>query len=129
MGTFKGISWGIELLPEWEGEHDEDCTTIYHPNGVGALQISAYSKDSEVTEEDLKDLANEHIEAEAKLSPANSGEFKGFTCAFGVENEFWQYWYVSSGNTALLITYNCEAQDREYEIDKIKGMVASLSAT
>jgi hypothetical protein len=129
MSIFKGSSWGIELLPEWVGEHEEECSTIYHPNGVGALQISAYSKDSEVTEEDLKELASEHIETGAKLAIANSGGFKGFTLAFGVEDEFWQYWYVASGNNALLITYNCEAQDRENEIDKIKSMVASLSAT
>jgi hypothetical protein len=129
MSKFAGTNWEIDLLPEWVGEHEEDCSTIYHPNSVGALQISAYSKDSEVTEEDLKNFANEHIQAGANVSPANAGEFKGFTLAFGVENEFWQHWYVSSGNKALFITYNCEAHDKDHEISYIKEMVASLSAT
>ncbi|MCG6968196.1 MAG: hypothetical protein LJE85_00380 [Gammaproteobacteria bacterium] len=128
MSIFKGESWGIELLPEWIGEHEEDCSTIYHPNGVGALQISAYSKDSEVTEEDLKDLASEHIEAGTKLAPAISGDFRGFTLAFGIESEFWQHWYVSSGNKVLFVTYNCEDQDKVHEISQIKEMVATLSA-
>ncbi len=129
MGTFQGTSWAIKLLPDWTGEHDEDCSTIRHPEGLGALQISVFSKDSEVTDEDLKDFAQDHVEAGARLSESNSGEFKGFTLAFGVDEEFWQYWYVAKGNTALLITYNCEAADREVEIDDIKTMVASLATT
>ena len=129
MSIFQGTSWIINLLPDWTGEHDEDCSTIYHPEGVGALQISAFSKDGKVTDEDLKDFAQDHIEAGAKLSESNSGDFKGFTLVFVVDNEFWQHWYVAKGNTALFITYNCEAVDREVEIDKIKTMVASLKTT
>lgn len=129
MSTFRSENWKIELLPEWVGEVDEDCSTIYHPDGVGALQISAFVKDSEVTEEDLKGFAKDHIEAGARLSPLNAEGFKGFTFAFGVENEFWQFWYVSAGNVALFITYNCEANDRDYEVEDIRTMVASVSAT
>lgn len=117
------------MLPEWGREYEEGCLTIYHPNGVGALQISAYSKDSEVTEEDLKDLASDRIESGAEVAPAKLGEFTGFTLAFRVDNTFWQHWYVSSFNEALFITYNCEVEDREHEISQIKDMVATLSAT
>lgn len=129
MSIFQETSWAINLLPEWIGEHDEDCSTIYHPEGVGALQISAFSKDGKVTDEDLKDFSKDHIEAGAKLSESNLGDFKGFTLAFGVDDEFWQHWYVAKENTALFITYNCEVVDSEVEIDNIKTMVASLETT
>jgi len=129
MTKFHGSSWTIDLLPEWTGEHDEECSTIYHPNGVGALQISAYSKGGAVTAEDLEDLALEHIEAGAKPVEANTGQFKGFSLAFGVDGEFWQYWYARHGSTALLVTYNCEEADRNREIGEIKEMVATLAAT
>jgi len=82
-----------------------------------------------VTDEDLKDFAQDHVEAGAKLSDSISGDFKGFTLAFGVDDEFWQHWYVAKENTALFITYNCKAVDREVEIDGIKTMVASLKTT
>ncbi len=129
MSIFVGTNWKIELMPEWIGEDDEECATIYHPDGVGALQISSYTKEDEVTQDDLKEFASEHIEAGAKIVEAKTGAFEGFTFAFGIDNEFWQYWYVSSGKTALLITYNCDDSDQEYEIAKIKTMIASLSAT
>ena len=129
MTKFHGSSWTIDLLPEWIGEHDEECSTIYHPNGVGALQISAYSKDGAVTDNDLEDLALEHIEAGAKLAEANTGQFKGFSLAFGVDGEFWQYWYARHGLTALLVTYNCEEVDKNRELGEIKEMVATLAAT
>ena len=129
MSKFIGSSWSIDLLPEWIGEHEEDCSTIYHPDGVGALQISSYKKDSIVEEDDLRNLAQDHVEAGAKLSPANSGQFNGFTLAFGAEGQFWQYWYVANNNTALLLTYNCEEVDLGPERDEVKSMVGTLAAT
>ncbi|RBP68443.1 hypothetical protein [Marinobacter nauticus] len=128
MNQFDGPNWRINLLPEWVGEHEEDCSIVFHPEGVGALEISCYFKEGTVTEEDLRGLAQEHIEAGAKLTEASAGDFKGFTLAFGSDNEFWQLWYVASGPTALFITYNCQAVDRDAEIESIKSMVSSLAA-
>lgn len=129
MSKFHGTYWIIELLPDWVGEREEDCSTLYDPEGVGVLQISGYTKDSEVTVEDLKDLAQEKIEAGVQLSESISGDFKGLTGIFDEEGQYWQYWYVSHKKTALFITYNCEVADREVEMDDIKIMVASLVAT
>ena len=126
---FQGKSWQVQLLPEWIGEHDEECSTIYHPNGVGALQISSYVKNGEVTESDLKNLAQGHIESGARLVEASSGEFHGFTLAFGVDGEFWQYWYIAKENIALLVTYNCNEIDLGPEREQVKEIVASLKAT
>lgn len=129
MNQFDGPSWRINLLPEWVVEHEEDCSLIFHPEGVGALQISSYSKEGNVTEADLKGLAQEHIEAGAKLTEADAGDFEGFTLAFGSDNGFWQCWYVANGPTALFITYNCQAADRDAEIESIKSMISDLAAT
>ncbi|MBY6222762.1 hypothetical protein [Marinobacter nauticus] len=128
MNQFDGPNWRINLLPGWLGEHEEGCSIVFHPEGVGALEISSYSKEGMVTEEDLRGLAQEHIEAGAKLTETSAGDFKGFTLAFGSDSEFWQLWYVASGPTALFITYNCQAVDRDAEIESIKSMVSSLAA-
>ena len=126
---FQGNNWSLELLPCWIGEHGEACSTIYHPNGVGALQISCLLKDSEITDVDLEELAEHHLNAGARVSDAACGEFFGFTLAFGVDGEFWQYWYVCKDNTALVITYNCNEVDLCSELEQVKEMVANLRAT
>ena len=129
MSSFRGNSWEVDLLPDWIGEHTEECTTIYHPDGVGALQISSYSKNDSVTESDLMDLAQEHIDTGAKPVKAEAGAFEGFTFAFGIDGEFWQFWYVARDNIALLITYNCNEADLGPEREHAKSIVASLKAT
>ncbi|OEY67522.1 hypothetical protein [Marinobacter sp. X15-166B] len=112
MNQFYGKNWKIDLLPDWTGEHEEECSLVFHSEGIGALQISSYSKDGAVTDEDLKGLAQEHLEAGAKLIDVEAGDFKGFTLAFGVKGEFWQLWYVANGPRALFMTYNCDESDR-----------------
>lgn len=129
MSEFQGNSWKVQLPEGWLGEHDEECSTIYHPEGVGALQISSYSKSDTVTEADLKNMAQDHIDAGANLAKASAGEFSGFTLAFGSDGEFWQFWYVGKGNTALLLSYNCEEADLGPERDYAKNIVANLRAT
>ena len=129
MSRFQGNSWGVELPPDWIGEHTEDCSTMYHPDGVGALQISSYTKNDTGTDSDLKGLAQEHIDSGAKLGNAEAGVFDGYTFAFGIDGEFWQYWYVARGNVALLITYNCNEADLGPEREHAKTIVASLKAT
>ena len=101
---------------------------MYHPDGVGALQISTYSKNEPITESDLKNLAQEHIESGAKLGEADAGAFRGFTFALGINGEFWQFWYVSKDNIALLITYNCNEADLGPERAHAKSIVGSLKA-
>lgn len=128
MKLFEGKSWSISLLPGWIGEHEEECSTIYHPEGVGALQISAYTKVTPVTDEDLREFTEEHIEAGAKLSPVQAGEFTGHTIAFGIDGTFWQYWYLRNASTMLLVTYHCDEDERNHELEQIKSMVTTLAA-
>lgn len=129
MNEFSGKSWRISLLPDWVGEHEEECSLVFHPNGVGALQISSYSKDGTVTEADLKGLAQEHIDAGAKIARVEAGEFRGFMLTFCSDGEFWQLWYVASGSIALFITYNCQENDHSVELGSIKSMISTLAAT
>lgn len=128
MKPFEGKSWSISLLPDWIGEHEDECSLIYHPEGVGALQISAYTKATPVTDEDLREFAEEHIEAGAKLSPIQTGEFTGYTIALGIDDTFWQYWYLRNASTMLLVTYHCDEDKRNQELEQIKSMVATLAA-
>lgn len=129
MKVFKSDGWSVELPEEWQQETDNNLYTFYHPNGVGALQVSGFTKDGAVTESDLKELASEHIDAGAITKPIESSSVMGMTLAFGLNDEFWQYWYIGIGNKALLVTYNCDEQDKEKEINTIKVIVSSIKGT
>jgi len=129
MSKFAGNGWEILLEEGWESEIEEGMATFYHSNGFGALQISSYSKNIPVTEKDLKDLASDHINAGVKLKAYENNSSKVLTLAFGYEGVFWQYWYIAVGKTALVVTYNCDEDDRVKEIDIIKNMVSTINET
>ena len=37
MNEFRGKSWRVMLPENWEGQHDEECETMYDPSGVGEV--------------------------------------------------------------------------------------------
>ena len=126
MPTIAEETWSAELPAGWESQRDDACVTIYHPDGVGALQISAAFKDAAVTDADLRDFAREHLDAGAKAREVAAGDFSGFTIAFGAADRFWRHWYLRSFDQTLFVTYNCEADDQGVEDEQLSQMIASL---
>ena len=126
MAEFSGASWAVVLPSAWQGEHDEECASIFNEDGVGVLQLSAYKKSSQVSEQDLMDFASEHIEAGAKTQLVDCGDFSGFTLNFCVANEYWRRWYFRVGSLALFVTYYCDAEDRDVEELQVNAILGSL---
>jgi hypothetical protein len=83
MNTVAGLSWELDLPSDWTAEHDDTCVTLERAGGVGALQISGAQKDGDVTDDDLRDFAAEHLEAGAVPSAAICGEYSGFILKYG----------------------------------------------
>ena len=129
VNKYLGNGWEISIAEGWQSEDEDNLVTIYDPSGYGALQISSYSKNTAVSEDDLKELASEHIESGAKYKTYEQNGGSVLTLAFGYEGIFWQYWYVSVGNLAILVTYNCKEADQPNEIDVVKSIVATINAT
>lgn len=119
-------TWQAILPDGWESQRDDNCVTLYHPDGVGALQISAAFKYFLVTDEDLRDFASEHLQAGAKIRELTCGEFAGFTLAFGVDDAYWRHWYLRRDNQMLFVTYNCPRDDRGTEDEPVSQILASL---
>lgn len=126
MAEFSGASWTVVLPLAWQGTHEEECDSIFNEDGVGVLQLSAYKKPSQVSEQDLEDFATEHIEAGAKTKFVEYGEFSGLTLSFCIDNEYWRYWYLRVGSLALLVTYNCDAEDQNVEVQQVNAILGSL---
>src|SRR5262245_29349606 len=96
MATFLADWWEIDLAEGWDAESEETCTRICDPEGVGALQISAYRKErGKVTNEDLLDLAELDKEARRHLREQACGEFHGFALVHSEDEAFWRQWWLS----------------------------------
>ncbi len=118
--------WELELPPSWSAEDNEDCSSFYNEDGVGALQCSAYQKDEDITDSDLKEFAAEEIPPGAKLSAVQCGSFTGFYTHFDREDTYWRKWWLRSGQTMVYATYNCALSDRSIEDEQVGQILNSL---
>jgi hypothetical protein len=121
-------TWSLLVPDGWRAWHDDECATLVGPGDVGALQISAAFKDSEVIDADLREFAAEHLKAGAKPRPTEAGDFVGFDIAFSDEECLWRQWYLRNGRQMLFVTYNCGLESRGVEDGPVRAALASLAA-
>lgn len=125
---FGGESWSLRPPKGWRARHDAGCATLVADDEIGALQISAAFKDTEVVDADLRDFAAEHLEAGAKPRPTEAGDFVGFEIRFRDDERFWRHWYLRNGRQMLFVTYNCGLDSRGEEDGPVGAALASLEA-
>ena len=120
--------WRCNIPDDWKSDDSEGCATFTSKNGFGALQISAFKKeDREVTDEDLRDFASDHVNAGANLSSVSFGDFIGLYVAYSVEDqEFWCEYWLRSGQVMIYVTYNCLLSEKENELSTIEDILDSL---
>ncbi|MHB0914766.1 MAG: hypothetical protein ACYC5A_04925 [Thermoleophilia bacterium] len=121
-------TWSLRLPDGWRAWHDAECATLVANDEIGALQISAAFKDSEVVDADLSDFAAQHLEAGAKPRPTEAGDFVGFEISFSDDEQFWRQWYLRNGRQMLFVTYNCGLDARGAEDGPVSAALASLEA-
>jgi len=95
---------------------------------IGALQISAAFKGSEVVDADLREFAADHLEAGATPRSTEAGDFVGFEISFSDGDRFWRQWYLRNGCQMLFVTYNCGLDSRGAEDGPVGATLASLEA-
>src|SRR5205823_3882442 len=112
------------------GSQDETCATFLADSPIGALQISAASKGMGfVTDDDLKDFAQEHIDAGAKLGTVTYGPFSGFYLHYPEGEHYWKHWWLRSGNILVYVTYNAEIAAKGVEDEAIERILSTLRLT
>src|SRR5262245_51828170 len=102
--------WSLEIPEGWTYEPGPHCTSFFHPDGVGAFQISSALKDGRVTDEDLKEFAGE-----VRLVPVSFGDFSGFCARYSAGNRFWIKCWLRAGRQMILATYHCPLDDHGTE--------------
>jgi len=132
MKKYQSQNWQITLPDEWRVEEDDDeddVLTLFHPDGVGELQISAVKYDAPPEAEILLELAAEHIEAGAQPEEVTLGEFDGIMLDYKLDGEYGCEWYLLSGSLLLFVTYVCDSADDEQEYDVVELILESLTIT
>ncbi len=130
MFVFCGTQhWRAKLPSGWCAQHNRGNVAIYHPDGVGALQISSFCKpQGEVSEADLREMA-ECAPADANgLCPVQAGDFAGLRCESLDDQRYWVRWFIARGAVALHVTYNCAPLECDRDREAIELVVASLKA-
>ena len=127
MNQFNSEWWSICLPDDWTIEQDNTCITMFSESGFGALQISAScNNNGSATDDDLREFAQEHIDAGASLEPIICGEFTGFYLHYSIEEVYQREWWLRCGNTVVLATYTSDIEDKGNEDKNMNNILNTL---
>jgi hypothetical protein len=119
---YDSTDWSLEIPEGWRHEEDDSCTTFFHPQGLGALQISSYRKDQAVTDDDLREFAGD-----IPLAGVSLGHLTGFRTRFAQDDTFWTKWWLRAGCQMIHVTYNCSVANRGREDEAVDSMTETLT--
>lgn len=126
MSVYETETWSVEVPDGWTVTEDDECVSFTAGEPIGALQVSAYLKDGQVTNEDLEELAEEHLTAGAQPETVDHPTYEGFGIAYEVDEEFWTEWFLRNGNQAIYATYNCPVGEQDAESEVVGELLSTL---
>ncbi len=125
--NFSSAWWSADLPHGWRGVEEERCVTISQHPRVGVLQITAArNPEGVVTDQDLKDFAEEHIAGEKSLVRVIYESFLGFSINYTKGQLFWREWWLRSGNLMIYATYNVKSGKENIEKNALEYILRSL---
>ncbi|MEW6307148.1 MAG: hypothetical protein AB1705_27100 [Verrucomicrobiota bacterium] len=119
---YESTDWALEIPDGWHHEEGDSCVAFYHPDGVGAFQVSSYRKDDVVTDDDLLEFAGD-----VPLAAVSFGLLRGFRTQFSEGHKFWTKWWLRAGRQMIHATYNCSLSDHGFEDAEVRAMLESLN--
>jgi hypothetical protein len=123
FSQYQSRLWTIEYPQDWIVEEHSECFSFYAENGVGALQISNYSKDETVTVEDLKEFTENEVPEDDEIKNVTVGNCSGLGAEFQYKDHFWRMWFLAKGKNFFYITYNCEFEDHDVEKEVVNQII------
>ena len=140
MTVYEKKGWYRLELPEgWEVDADENPVAIYHPDGAGALQVTAETPRPLppggridvflMLRAFLKQTGVDFDETLARRS--SEGGLDRATYEYEAESPedgriVWRSWMVTNHDIVVFLTYACREEEQEEERGLIDGIVASL---
>jgi len=129
MQKYSSQYWSVNLPTLWDAEVDEGCDVLYDKEGVGELIFTTIYQENGVSDDQLEELASEHLDSNAIIEDIHFDEFSGFVVSFTKDSEYWNEWYLRSDNILLFISYNCNVKDEETDEDVVESILDSLQLT
>lgn len=125
--TFLSAWWSADLPNGWQGHEEPECATISRDPRLGTLQVSAVRKpEGMVTDDDLRDFAEELIGAGRSLVPVEYKLFSGFVVSYAKGRLFWKEWWLRSGDMMIYATYNVKKGREHIEAGDLNTILSSL---
>ena len=131
---FTNDLYELELPPNWDFQEDENVTSFFDSHsGVGALQISSYRVDDKLKidlKQELLDFSCQYfedIEHDLDVLSNSVREKVGYSyLEEDLDKEHWMFLIYRQKSLLLLITYNCDLEDKKKEDTFIWQILASL---
>jgi len=141
VSVFEKKGWYRLELPEgWEVDEDEDPVAVYHPDGAGALQVTAQTPRPlppggkiDVFLMLRAFLKQTGVDFDETLATRSfSGGLDRAFYEYGADSPeegrvLWRSWMVTNHDIVVFLTYACREEDQDLERGTIDGIVASLS--
>jgi len=140
MTVFEKKGWYRLEIPEgWEIDEDESPVAIYHPEGAGALQVTAETPRPLppggkidvflMLRAFLKQTGVDFDETLARRSTERGLDraFYEYDADSPEDGRIvWRSWMVTNHDIVVFLTYACREEDQEADRAAIDGIVASL---
>ncbi len=125
---FNSEWWSIQLPTGWSGRVSEETALLSAEGGPGLIQIRTFhSNGRDIRDDDLKELADFHVQAGAMLYHIRyGGGFTGFYVHYESEGKLWWEWWLRNGRLALHVTYHCPSEVRSVEEATVAAILNTL---
>lgn len=122
--------YSLEIPEGWEIERNEDGTTsIFNPNGTGAVTISSYS--SLTGPPNAIKALEKFVKGKGSIKDKEVNQLDAAESEYEDTNEngpIFVYAVTISGNTQLLlVSYNCKKENfSQKELDEVKKIAETI---
>jgi hypothetical protein len=127
MNQYISQWWTVQLPDGWSADEDTTCVTIHFKPALGALQLSAARNSTNiVTDDDLRELAKEHLDAGARIKSVICGLFTGFYLHYSYNEIYQRQWWLRCGDTVILATYTSDLKIKGQEDIAVDNILNTL---
>lgn len=123
---FEGDGWTMTGPDGWDMA-SEDMTVMFTSEAGGCLQMQGHrKKDGDVDDDDLDEVASDHLEAGAPVRDVRLGDFVGFEVDYDAGELSCREWFLRSGPVLLFGTLVRPVERRGAEDEAVELALVSL---
>lgn len=127
---YKNDYFSIEIQKNWKTEISDSTFIFYNPKGFGAIQISIYilnkSEKMNIVKQLNKFIFNKNIKQKPIIDIISKTDNKIAKTNLVYNGRYWKFMIVKSNKYIAILTYNCNNNDKEEELEIIDDSFSSF---